>query len=505
MARVQVNQAQQIEQIVSDFWNDRIGFVTQIIGASPDDHQAEALSALDENDHVTQKAGHGTGKSAEESWMILHYASTRYPFKIPCTAPSKHQLHDVLWGELAHWHKKMNPLFRDMFIWSKENFRLKSDPEECFAAARTATKENPEALQGFHSDYVFRVVDEASAVPDQVMEVLEGATGLYETKEFMGGNPTRIEGTFYRAFTKDKEFFKPLTASCLTSKLTPPRFIERMRNKWGEDSNMWRIRVLGEFPDRESDTFIPYHLAYDALLREIPDQTGLPKAFGVDVARFGDDKTAISIRRGDDFAPVKVFNQLNTMQTAYTVAKLANIERPKQIFVDVNGLGAGVYDRLSEMGYPVVAVNVSESPAYHPEMYDRLRDELWGEFREWLEQRRGKLHDNEDMDLIGELTSPKYHLTGGRPQKIKIESKEEMKRRQLPSPNQADAVIMTFAQPVSYYTDPEEDEFWEELRGRSSGYVPLDPEAGYREVKNGVMRLRMWQGSQAQVCPRAQL
>jgi phage terminase large subunit len=479
MSRVQVNQAEQLEQMIVDFYDDRVAFAKEICNMTPDDQQGDMLRALDQHDHVADKAGHSTGKSSGEAICILHYGSTRYPFKIPCTAPSKHQLYDVLWSELALWHKKMNPLFRDMFIWTKENFRLKSDPEECFAAARTATKENPEALQGFHSQYVFRVIDEASAVPDSVMEVLEGATGTVETKELQCGNPTRLEGTFYRAFTKDKEFFKLLTASCLNSQLTPPRYIERMRNKWGEDSNMWKIRVLGEFPDRESDSFIPYHLAYDALIREIPDQKGLPVVFGVDVARYGDDKTAIAIRQGDEFRPVRQYNQLSTMQTAYEVAKLANQMKPKQIFVDVNGLGAGVYDRLQEMGYPVVAVNVSESPAYNPHMYNRLRDELWGNFRDWLEQRRGKIHDNDDMDLIGELTSPKYHLSGGRPNKIVIESKDDMRKRGKESPNMADACIMTFAQPVSYYSEPEEDEFWAQFRQDGGGYNPLDKETGY--------------------------
>lgn len=404
MPRVAV--VNRIDEMIEDFYDDRILFAKEICHMTPDDQQGEMLHALDLNNHVTDKAGHSTGKSSGEALAILHYASTRDPFKMPCTAPSKHQLFDVLWSELAKWHKKMDPAFRDMFIWSKENFRKKDNPEECFAAARTATKENPEALQGFHSDYVFRVVDEASAVPDAVMEVLEGATGIYETKELMCGNPTRLEGQFHRSFTKDKEFYACLTASCLKSSLTPQRFIDRMRNKWGEDSNMWKIRVLGEFPDREGDSFIGYGLAYDALVREIPDQKGLPKVMSVDVARFGDDKTAIVIRQGDEFRLPKVLNQLTTMQTAYEVAKIANVERPKLIFVDVNGIGAGVFDRLQEMGYPVIPVNVSESAAYHPELYSRLRDELWGMMREWLEQRRGKINDNEDMDLIGELTSP---------------------------------------------------------------------------------------------------
>lgn len=470
------NETEQVTRMIEDFWDDRVGFVKYVIGKTPTDQQGSALEALDTEPHVSVRSGHGCGKSTVESWCVLHYMSCR-PFpKVPCTAPSKHQLEDILWAELSKWHRQMNPLFAHQFIWTKHKFFHKSHPEEWFAAARTATKENPEALQGFHADYVLRVIDEASGVPEPIFEVSDGAHGRLETKELMCANPTRRDGTFYRSHNQDKESYATLTWSCLDSAIAPPDYARRMERKYGEDSNIYRVRVLGQFPFHDGDSFIPYHLAEDALSREVPPQDSFTKVFGVDVARFGDDDTVVAIRQGDEFLPMHSMRGKGTMEVAGYVAYLANDLKPEQIFVDVIGIGSGVYDRLEELGFPVVAVNVSESPATNPLKYKRLRDELWGNMRDWLEMRRGKLHDNEDRDLIGQLTTPRYKITSDG--KIVIESKDDMRRRGLSSPNLADAAIMTFAQPMSAYTR-DRDDFFDDLYGREDDFQPLDSEAGY--------------------------
>ena len=151
-------EGKQLIKIIDDLWDDRVGFVKNIMGVTPTNQQGNGLAALDKNDHVVIKSGHGTGKSFIQVVSILHFMSTRNFPKVPCTAPSKHQLFDVLWAELSKWHRQMNPLFRNQFLWTKEKFMHKQHPEEWFAVARTATKENPEALQGFHSDYILLVV-----------------------------------------------------------------------------------------------------------------------------------------------------------------------------------------------------------------------------------------------------------------------------------------------------------------------------------------------------------
>jgi hypothetical protein len=340
-------------------------------------------------------------------------------------------------------------LFASQFRWTKENYRHIEYPELWFAAARTATKDNPDALQGFHAEYILKIVEEASGVDEEVFNVLEGAHGKRETKTYLVGNPTRTEGTFYESHTKMKEFYKCLKTSCLDSKIIDKKFIEKMAKKYGIDSNMYRVRVLGEFPTSSADAFIPYELATAALSRDISPQTAYHKVFGCDIARYGDDSTVIAIRQGDEFFPYHVLKHKDTMEVAGYIANLPNKEKPKAIFIDVIGIGSGVYDRLKELGYPVIAVNVAETTPTLKGKYNRLRDELWGKMREWLYERRGKLWDNPDNDLIGQLTLPKYKIlsTG----EIKIQSKDELKRDGYDSTDIADACNLTFASPVSEY------------------------------------------------------
>lgn len=488
MPRVVVQTDKHVAGIIKDLWDDRTGFVKHIIGASPKANQVELLDAFDEHDHIAIRSGINTGKSTSESWLILHYICCRPESKILCTSPSKDQLYSVLWAELNMWHKRMNPLFRDMFIWQKTQFVHKEHPN-WFATARTATKDNPQSLAGIHARYVMRIIDEASAVFDEAFDVIEGATGTEETKELMCGNPTHLSGAFYDAFHKSSDSYHRVHWNCLDNLaslggMVPDRTVERIAAKYGTDSNMYKIRVLGEFPARDGDSFIPFDWAQDALLREVADQKDYGKVFGCDIARFGADSTVVAIRQGDEFKPYYELKNKSTMETAGFIAMLANKEKPTAIFIDVIGIGAGVYDRLSELGFPVIPVNVSESPAQDERRYHRLRDELWGNMRDWLEMRRGRLWDNEEKDLLGELTTPRYRVldsTG----KIRIETKDEMKKRlgkDGASPNIADAHNLTFAQPVSEYRR-ELDGFRAAMfnHGRDEGVMAyaLDEEAGY--------------------------
>ena len=237
------------------------------------------------------------------------------------------------------------------------------------------------------------------------------------------------------------------------------------------------MRVLGEFPFKDGDSFIPYDLANDALNREVPPQTDYKKVFGCDIARYGDDATVIAIRQGDMFKPYHVLRNKSTMEVAGYIIRLAREEKPEAIFIDVIGLGAGVYDRVKEVGLSfceIIPVNVAEAPAYDALNYRRLRDELWGNIRTWLEMRRGRLWDNEDNDLIGELTSLRYKITSDG--KIVIESKDDARRRGVASPNIADAHNMTFAQPIASDFRSNE-EIQDDDQG--TGYAPFDPEVGY--------------------------
>lgn len=386
---------------------------------------------------------HNTGKTMFEACAVLWFLSCYYPAKVPCTAPTSHQLSDVLWAEIAKWHRVLRdrmPALGNEFEWSTEEFRLRSAPKESFAVARTSRPEQPEALQGFHSENILFLLDEASGIPEQVFQVAEGALSTDGAFVIMCANPTRTAGYFFDSHHKMRARWGALWVNGEETEGVSKRYIEDMRLKYGTDSPIYKVRVRGEFVAAE-DGVIPLDLATSSVGRNVSIYGDM--VWGLDVARTGVDANALAKRRGNALVdPIQVWSGVDLMTTtgrlkiAYDHAKT----KPQAIFIDVIGLGAGVYDRARELGLPVVAVNVAESPSVK-EQYERLRDELWFKGREWFETRRVLMP--EDDELIGELTTPKFKVlsTG----KVKVESKEELKRRGVPSPNRADAFLLTFA------------------------------------------------------------
>lgn len=430
-------------------------FVRECLGVEPVAWQEKALRALADNDRIAIRSGHGVGKSAYLSWVILWFLLTRYPAKVACTAPSGHQLEDVLWSEIARWHRKMPEGVKRLLDVGKDSVTLTAAPKESFAVARTARKDSPEAFQGFHSDNMLFIADEASGIDDIIFEVGEGAMSTPGAMTVMTGNPTRNTGYFYRAFHQMRHRWWCLRVSSeeVAGDHVSAQMAADYEAAYGRDSNVFRVRVMGEFPTADEDAIVPLHLIEAAVARDVKP-TGMV-VWGVDVARFGDDRSTLCKRRGNTILePVKAWRQLDNMQVAGRVVQewTDTDERPDWILVDSIGYGAGVVDRLKEMGLPVRGVNVAEVPSV-ADQYMRLRDELWFRMREWFEQRDCSMP--RDDALIAEIASMKFHppTSNG---KTKVWSKQELKKAGMPSPDLAEAFLMTFAAPArpSVWTQP---------------------------------------------------
>lgn len=418
-------------------------FARQALGATPTAQQEMASLALVERRKISIRSGHGTGKSTFMAWSILWFMSCYFPCKVPCTAPTSHQLDDVLWAELGMWHRRLCERMPDLgneFEWTKERFTLKSNPSESFGVARTSRPEKLEALQGFHSENVIFLIDEASGVPDGVFQVAEGALSTEGAFVVMASNPTRMDGYFYDSHHKMRDRWAALHWSGEESPLVSRAYIDDMAFKYGVESSIYRIRVRGDFAGNP-DGVIPLDIIEAAIGREVTQFGDM--VWGVDVARFGTDRTALCKRHGNVIRDrILAWTGKDTMQTVGIIAAEYEAARikPIAIKVDVIGLGAGVVDRLRELNLPVVGVNVAESPSV-ADRYNRLRDELWFKGREWFGSREVQIVDDES--LIAELTLPIYrHLSNG---KIQVESKEELKKRGVTSPDLADAFLITFA------------------------------------------------------------
>ena len=170
-------------------------FVEEVLGATPQKWQAKALDAIAKHDRVAIKSGHGVGKTAFESWVVLWWLMTHYPCKVAVTANSAHQLSDVLWTEIDRWARNMPPAFKELLEFKADKIALKGAPDS-FAVARTSRRENPESLAGFHSPHMLFVVEEASGVPNVIFETASGALSTPGAKIIMCGNPTRSDGYF---------------------------------------------------------------------------------------------------------------------------------------------------------------------------------------------------------------------------------------------------------------------------------------------------------------------
>ena len=433
------------EEFVAEYRHDPVKFVVEVLGATPLPYQREFLQALADGERkMSIRSGHGTGKSTSASWAMLWYVLLRFPNKVVVTAPTSGQLFDALFAELKRWIGELPAQLQPMLTVKSDRVELAAAPSEAFISARTSRAETPEALAGVHSDNVLLVVDEASGVPEKVFEAAAGSMSGHNATTILLSNPTRSSGTFFESQTRLADTWWTRRWSCVESPLVSDEFVEEMRLRYGEDSNAFRIRVLGEFPLADDDTIIPFHLVGAATQREIDVDEHAQTIWGLDVARFGTDKTVLAKRQGQVITEVNGWQGLDLMQTVGRVKAeydgLPSSLRPREILVDVIGMGGGVVDRLRELGMPVRGINVAESPSMG-ETYTNLRAELWFKMRGWLEQRGSRLPKNEQ--LIAELTSIRYSFVSSG--KMKAESKDEMRKRGLPSPDYADAVCLTLA------------------------------------------------------------
>ena len=436
--------------------NDPVAFVVDVLGVEPDEWQKDFLRAVASGHRrISIRSGHGVGKSTGASWAMLWYLLTRYPVKIVVTAPTSSQLYDALFAEVKRWVKALPPALAELLEAKQERIELKSSPTEAFISARTSRAEQPEALQGIHSDNVMLIADEASGVPEQVFEAAAGSMSGHAATTILLGNPVRSSGFFYDTHHRLASEWWTRRVSCADSPRVSPAYLAEMQSRYGEESNAYRVRVLGEFPRSDDDTIIPMELLEAAIHRDVARSDVAQTVWGLDVARFGSDSSALCKRAGNAvLEPVRRWRGLDLMQlTGAVVAEyeaLTHEERPVEILVDSIGLGAGVVDRLRELNLPARGINVSESPAMGG-TYRNLRAELWYKAKAWFEKRDCKLP--KDEQLVAELATVRYKFSSNG--KTQVEGKDEIRRRGLASPDLADAFVLTFASDaatVSYGT-----------------------------------------------------
>jgi len=444
-------------------WRDQPwSMVREAFKAEPDAWQLEGLElvAKPETERLAFKACKGPGKTACLAWIILWFLMTRPHCRIGCTSITEANIRANLWPELYTWLSK-SQFCMETLAWTKTAVVNKRHPQSWWAQLRTWPKhgdqqQQADALAGLHATHVMGVVDEAGGVPQSVLVALEAILANAEhgeAKLLISGNPTHTTGPLYRACTVDRTLWKVVT---ITGDPDSPMRSPRISVKWAREmiaqygrENPWvLVNVFGEFPPVSINALLGVEEVQRAMQRKLdPVQyTWFQKRLGVDVARFGDDRTVIWPRQGPmNWQPV-IMRNADTTQIAGRVAH--NCERwtalddvpVERIFIDDTGhWGHGVFDQLNTGGWPAVPIQYS-APAVLPQ-YKNRRSHNWLKMAEGV-RHGGRLPNLPEM--VPELTEITYTFLGGQ---FVLGPKELVKERLGFSPDLADALSNTYDEP----------------------------------------------------------
>lgn len=427
--------------------SDPVFFHREILGEGLTwEKQTEIITAPLTHRRIVVKGGHNVGKGYAIATVGLWFLYSGGPGSIlVTTAPTGRQIKTLLWGEIRRkWiHSKMR------LDGQLDMLQLKMDDD--WYAVGFSTDE-PYNVSGYHAKRVMVIIDEAQGIADEIMNEMEGLVSGDECWLILAGNPMRASGRFYDDF-KDPAY-KKITLSCLdhpnvkTGKTIFPgmvsrEWVEERKRKWGEKSPLYQAKVLGEFP--EQDTSYIIHLDWVEKAKETRLKAeGLVEA-GLDIAEMGSDETVLIIRQGKKVLAREVWSHKDLMETCGLVVNLIKKYGVKVLMADKVGIGSGVVSRLKELNpCDIIGVSASER-AKDPEQFFSKRDELWIGLADRF--KAGEIDCsalNPDDELFSQITSIKELPVNSKGQR-KIESKDDMRRRGLPSPDRGDALCLAFA------------------------------------------------------------
>lgn len=428
-------------------------FAKEVCSYNPDEWQRNVLMDIAGYTKVSVRSGHGVGKTSVEAIVLLWFLSCfRFP-KVIATAPTRQQLNDILWSEVEKWRSK-SPLLQELLTWTKTYVYMKGYEKRWFAVAKTASE--PENMQGFHEENMLIIVDEASGVEDDIMEAILATLSGKNNKLLMCANPTRTTGTFYDSHNRDRGMYKCHRVSSLDSTRTNKENIAAFIRKYGEHSNVVKVRVYGDFPAQEDDVFLPLPLIEQTVVNEIDTEKIYKITMGVDVARYGDDETIIATNVGGiiDIPVVRHGQSLMitvgdiVMQYKRLIKEYPNYKGVITVNIDDTGLGGGVTDRLEEVKIEerlrrleIVPVNFGSKPPQDgsEDRYQDISTYMWATLKTLMENKEVSIANDEE--LVAQLSVRKYSITSTG--KIMLESKKAMKDRGIKSPDRGDAVVLS--------------------------------------------------------------
>jgi len=431
--------------------------VRELFRAEPDPWQLEGLQAFPHTNRIAFVASKGPGKTTELAWFAWNFLITRLFPKVGATSVSEDNLDDNLWPEMAKW-QAMAPLLMQQFAWSKTRIVYKEAPENWFMTARTWPKtadpqRQASTLAGLHADYTLFILDESGSIPQAVMTTAEAslASGL-ENKVVQAGNPEMLSGPLYTAATTQAHLWLVIR---INGDPDDPRRSTRVSLQWareqielyGRDNPWVMVNVLGQFPPSSLNALLGVEDVNAAMTRHLRTNQYefAQKRLGIDVARFGDDRTVIFPRQGRACFRPKVMRHKRDAAVSVHIATAVIVAKEafgsEQEFMDATGgWAAGARDILVDGGYPVYEVQFA-APAIQKNRYYNRRAECWFEMAKAI---KGGAALPLLPEMVGELTEPTYSFRDG---KFLLEPKELIKARIGRSPDLAEALATTYALP----------------------------------------------------------
>lgn len=429
-------------------------FLENILGFKPWSKQLEIVESVRDNRRTAVRSANGVGKTAIAARTVLWFLAAHPKSVVVTTAPTWKQVETQLWREMAVAFETGREFFQ--MLGQPEIFKTDLTIAPNWYATGIST-EKPERFSGFHSAHILLVVDEASGVADDIFEASEGFLTSKNARVLLISNPTRLSGEFYRAFHRDASLWNRIHLSIeatpnftdekvpdeVRQSLPDKSFPALMERKYGRESALYAVRVMGDFPRSQDDAVCKLSDVEDAQNREC--EAGTPVVISCDVARMGGDETVIAVRRGNQ---IRIVDAYAGKDLTWTIGRLLQIERElyaetqADIFhvLDYAGLGVGVYDALRERSqFPTFGFNSSHR-AKDARDYPNRRSEAWFEFSEKF---LPYIDLDPDEQLLEDLVAPvfKQDSAGRRV----VEAKEETRKRLSRSPDRADAVLMAFA------------------------------------------------------------
>ena len=449
-------------------WRDNpIKCVNDNFKIKPDLWQENVLRAFAMRDankmRIAMRACAGPGKTAVEAWCGWNFLSCygekgEHP-KGACVSVTADNLRDNLWPEFSKWQQR-SEFLRNTFEWTKERICAKDHPETWWLAARTFSKKADKetqgrTLSGLHSKYILYIIDEAGDITPSILRSAEQglSTGPKFGKILIAGNPTSLDGVLYTACVNQAHLWFVIT---ITGDPDDPERSPRISIDWAREQikeygrdNPWVMSyILGKFPPASINQLMGVEEVEEAMKRQLPPDTyqWAQKRLGIDVARFGDDRTVIFPRQGlMSFNPVIMRHNPAKDKPSVDIANRvmqakASWGNEREYFDDTVGWAHGALDVMRAAGHASVGVNLASTKTTDPRYYN-MRSQCYMLLADWI-RKGGKLPNI--PELKRELTAPTYTYQGG---KFLIEDKKQIKTRLGFSPDIADGLMLTFAEP----------------------------------------------------------